>query len=193
PGVDLDEPDVELLRQVRHAHEVVVVEVRLLHGAIPDRDALMQHAGQAVEDAALHVRAGGGGLHDDAAVDRHPHLVDANLAASPVERDFDRAGAERARALGDRDADSSAFGTRGLVGLHVRPRLEPLARLWRRAHAIEAELDRIHALIGRHLVDEAFDGEGVEHVADRTPMLELDAVRDTTPLDRLVGYAVVRN
>src|SRR5215831_1624908 len=73
---------------------LVVVEVRLLHGAVPDRDALMQHAGQAVEDAALHVRLRGGRLHDHAAVDRHPHLVHADLAARTVERDLDCARAE---------------------------------------------------------------------------------------------------
>ena len=33
----------------------------------------------------------------------------------------------------------------------------------------------------------------VEHVADRTPVLELDAVRHAAPLDVLVGHAVVGN
>jgi len=30
---------------------------------------------------------------------------------------------------------------------------------------LEAEFDRIDALVDRHLVDETLDGEGVEHVA----------------------------
>ncbi len=66
-----------------------------------------------------------------------------------------------------------------------------LARLGRGAHALEPELDRVHALVDRHLVDEALDREHVEHVADRAPVLELDAVRDAAPLDVLVGHAVV--
>ena len=41
----------------------------------------------------------GAGLHDDAAVDRDPHLVDLDLAGAAVERDLDHAGAERAGAL----------------------------------------------------------------------------------------------
>jgi hypothetical protein len=44
PGIDVDELDVDLLRQVRHAHQVVIVEVRLLDGAVFDRDALVQRA-----------------------------------------------------------------------------------------------------------------------------------------------------
>ena len=61
------------------------------------------------------------------------------------------------------------------------------------AHALEAELDRVHALVRRHLVDQALDRERVEHVADRAPVLELDAVRDAAPLDVLVGHVVVGN
>src|SRR5262249_46735879 len=33
--------------------------------------------------------------------------------------------------------------------------------------------------------------KGVEDVADRTPVLELDAVRDAAPLDVLVGHPVI--
>ena len=58
-------------------------------------------------------------------------------------------------------------------------------------HALEPERDRVHALIGRHLIDEALDGERVEHMADGAPMLELDAMRNTAPLDMLVGHPVV--
>src|SRR5262245_35470907 len=89
---------------------------------------------------------------------------------------LDRTGAERARALRDRDAKRASVRPLGLVAGHLRQRLEHLARLGGGAHALEAELDRIHALIDRHLVDEAFDRERVEHMADRAPVLELDAV-----------------
>ena len=41
------------------------------------RDALVQHAREAVDDGALDVGLGRAGLHDDAAVDRDPDLVDA--------------------------------------------------------------------------------------------------------------------
>src|SRR5712692_8991378 len=81
----------------------------------------------------------------------------------------------------------------GLRVGHLRQRLEHLARLGRGAHALEPELDRIDALIDRHLVDEALDREGVEHVADRAPVLELNAVRDAASLDMLVGHPVIRN
>src|SRR5262249_6651002 len=108
PGVDVNKPDMELLRKVRHAHHVVVVEVRLLHDAVADRDALMQHAREAIENATLHVRLGRGGLHHDAAVDCRPYLVHPDLAARVVERDFDGARAKRACTLCDRDPERPA-------------------------------------------------------------------------------------
>src|SRR6266436_3710438 len=175
-AVDVDEPDVELLRQVRHAHDAIVVEVRLLHGAVPDCDALMQYAGQPVEDATLHVRPGCSGLHDDTAVDRRPHFVHADLAGGTVERDLDGTRTERTRTLGDRDPDCPPLGALGLVVRHLCQRLEHLARFGCCAHAFEPEFDRIDGLIDRHLIDEAFDRKRVEHVTDRAPVLELDAV-----------------
>src|SRR3972149_2507393 len=69
----------------------------------------------------------------------------------------------------------------------------PRAQARRNRHALEAEFDRVHALGHRHLVDERFDGEHVEDMADRAPLLEPDAVRNSARLDALVGDLVIRN
>src|ERR1700736_1424040 len=58
-----------------------------------------------------------------------------------------------------------------LVIGHPRQRLEYPARLRSGSHALEPERDGIHALVGRHLIDEALDGKGVEHMAYGAPML----------------------
>src|SRR5574341_2179927 len=54
-GVALDERHLHRLGQVRHAQQVIVVEVALLDHAVLYRDALVQHAREPVEDAALDV------------------------------------------------------------------------------------------------------------------------------------------
>ncbi len=167
------------------------MEVRLLDHAVLDGHALVQNARKPVGDGALDVGLSRGGLHDHAAVDCHPDFVHLDLARCAIERDLDRAGAERARALGDRDPERPAVRPLGLVIGHLRQGLEHLACLGRGAHALDPEVDRIDALVGGDLVDHALDREGVEHVADRAPMLELDAVRDAAPLEVLVRHAVV--
>ena len=92
---------------------------------------------------------------------------------------------------GDREAERAAGRTRRLPVAHLRHGLEALAGLGRGAHALEPELDRIHVRVDRHLVDEAFDGEDVEHVRHGAPVLDLHAVRDAAQLELLVGHAVV--
>ena len=53
------------------------------------------------------------------------------------------------------------------------------------------ELERVHALVGCHLVDERFDRKQVERVRNGTPVFEPDSVRNAAPLDDAVLDAVV--
>ena len=135
------------LRHVGHAQHVVVVEVGLLHLAVLHRDALVQHAREAIEDAALDVGARHRRLHHQAAVDGEPRLVHADLAARPVD-----ARPRRRRRPASPSARSSRRRARGLRAAALSSRdisrdlFEHRARLRRRVHALEPELDRVHAL-----------------------------------------------
>ena len=76
---------------------------------------------------------------------------------------------------------------------HLHDFLEHRASTRRDRHALKAEIDRVHAFGRCHLVDERLDGEDVEDVADRAPVLEADAVRHAARLDVLVRDLVVGN
>src|SRR6202030_1497869 len=112
-------------------------------------------------------------------------LWNTDLAGGAVEGDFHRARPERARSLSDRNPDRPAVRPLRLVIGHLRQCLEYPARLRSGSHALEPERDGIHALVGRHLIDQALDGKGVEHMAYGAPMLQLDSVRNAAPLDVL--------
>ena len=85
------------LRHLVHARHAVVVEVRLLDGAVLDGDAFGQRQAEAVDDAAFGLRDDIVRLHRDAAVDRAPEVVHLDLAARAVERNFGDAGDLRVR------------------------------------------------------------------------------------------------
>ena len=80
--VDMD------LRHVAISHDGVVVEVRLLHRAVRDRDPLGQRHAETVDDAALGLRDHVIGLYRNALIDRAPEIVDANLSGLAVDRYF---------------------------------------------------------------------------------------------------------
>jgi len=153
----------------------------------------MQHVGQAVDDAALDIGLGGLRLHDDAAIDGEPVIVNPDLAAIPIERDFRDTGTKRSGTLGDRDPERAVVRSRRFPVRRLGHGFERRAGPRRGAHAIEPERDRIHALIRRHLVDEALDGEQIEVVGDAAPMLDANPVGDVAQLDALVRHAVVGN
>ena len=112
-----------------------------------------------------------------------PLVRSSEISTTPAPSEPERSVIERPSAR--------PSGRARLPVAHLRDRLEALARLRRDRHALEAEVDRVHARVHRHLVDEALDREDVEHVPDRAPVLEADAVRHAAPLDVLVGDVVV--
>ena len=57
-------------RRLRHAHDLIVVEVRLLHAPACDRDLAQRRRTQREDHAALELGANRIGIHGHAAVDR---------------------------------------------------------------------------------------------------------------------------
>ena len=119
--------------------------------------------------------------------------MDFDFSGLAIQRDFHHAGAERAGAFGDGEAERASCRARGFPVAHLRDGLEALASFWRNRHALEAEVDRVHLGVHRHPIDHAFDRHHIEHVADGAPVLETDSVRDSAPFDVLVGDLVVGN
>src|SRR5262249_40169474 len=156
-------------------------------------DSLIQHAGEPVNDGAFNVALSCFWLNDGATIDRCPDLVHADFAAATIEGDFNNTRAKRARPFGNRQSQSASLWARRFPVGHLRHGFKDLASFRARAHAREAKLDRIDTLVPSHLIDKTLYGKDVEDVSDRSPEIQIDAVRYWTAFDVLVRHSVVRN
>ena len=73
------------VRYVTHAHYLVVIEVGLLDGAIPDRDAFGQCQAHAIDQTALRLGNDIIRLYRNPAVNRAPEIVNLDAAFDPID------------------------------------------------------------------------------------------------------------
>src|SRR5215471_5616132 len=125
--------DVHLdLGHLVHPQHPVVVEVRLLHLAVLERDLAVQGGGQPVDDRALDLALHDIGVRRHAAVDRRDDAVDL---WSSVRRDRDLGDLRAPAAEGEhhRDAAEDASGKRLAPVRLLRGELERTLVAWRLA------------------------------------------------------------
>src|SRR4051812_34320684 len=72
-------------RHLVHAWDAIVVEIRLLHHAVLDRDPLAQRNADAIDDAAFGLCHDIVRLHRNAAVDGAPEIVQVDLPTDAIE------------------------------------------------------------------------------------------------------------
>src|SRR5512144_195492 len=156
-------------RHLRDPQHGVIVEVRLLDGAVLQRDAAVERGGERVADAAFHLRAHVVGIDRDAAFDGADDAIDAELLAA--HRHLDDLCDDGIERFDDRDAAAALF-----AGLAGRERFSPSGLLRReiecgemaRVRCQERAPERDGVLAGRlrELVDERFGAVSVVRRAD---------------------------
>ena len=84
------------------------MKIRLLDDAVLEGDRAVQCGGQAIADAALHLRTDDIGIHRDAAIDGAYDAIDAE-AAITLDRDFGNLRDERIERFVDGDTATPFF------------------------------------------------------------------------------------
>src|SRR5712691_73610 len=183
--------DVHLdLRHFAHAQHPVVVEVRLLHPAVLERDLAVEGCGEAIDDCAFDLAPDDVRVHGHAAVHRC-HDAMYLWRSVGTHRDLRDLRAPAAEGKHYGDAAVNAGGQRLAPARFFSGELEraPASRLLAEEGA--PELVRILARRVRELVDEAFKKETVLRVPDRAPEPDLEAARLLARvLDMQVGNVV---
>src|SRR5258707_584678 len=87
PVVALHDVHFHLWRLV-HPHHVVIIEVRLLHAAVGDRNLAFQRRRQSVNNSALNLRANRLRIHMPAAIDRRYHAMHLHRMRLAINTDF---------------------------------------------------------------------------------------------------------
>src|SRR2546430_420304 len=178
------------LRHFAHAQHPVVVEVRLLHAAVLERDLAVQRRGEAVYDRALDLALDDVRVHRHAAIHRGDDPVHLRRAVR-TDRDLRDLRAPAAEGKYHRDAAVNPGGKRLAPARFFGGELERALAARLLAEERTSELERILARRVRKLVDEAFEKETVLRVPDRAPEPHLDAARlPARVLDAQIGNVV---
>src|ERR1700704_2108367 len=154
-------------RHLVHAWDAVVVEIRLFHHAVLDRDALAQRDADAIDDAAFGLRHDIVRLHRNAAVDCAPEIVQLDLPTGAIERHLGDTGDLRARIVDIGEPERAAV-TLAPPLRHLRYALDCFVGARRVLEQLKAERERIDAALARDLVDECLSRELVGQEADST-------------------------
>src|SRR5262249_43553139 len=150
----------------------VVVEVRLLDGAVLDRDAPLERRGQAEYDRAFDLRLHLVRIHDRAAVDRRDDAI--YLDHMILDGDFGDFGNNRAERLVHRDTLENTRMLSAPAGF-LRGEIEHRQVARTVSQQPTPELIRIFFTGVRELVDEPFDDERILRVTDAAPEPERHA------------------
>jgi hypothetical protein len=173
------------LGDIPHARHQVIVEVRLLDGAVLEGDPLAEGKPQAIDDRALGLGHDVVRLDGDARIDGAPEVVDADHAPRTVDRDLGHAGHHRVRVVDEREAQAPA-GARASVVRHLDHRPDDGLPARRVLEELQSELHGIDASPVGDLVEEGLGRELVGHEADPAQRRRADP----GVLPQLLGQAV---
>ncbi len=174
-----------------HTRDPIVIEIRLLHHAILDSDPLGQGNTQAINDAALGLSHNIVWLDGDAAIDRAPEVMHADLSARTIERNFGNARRLRSGIVDVGKAKRAALARALPVG-HLRHPLDNLSGTRILAEHIQPELQRIDAALGCEFVHERFRRKLVGDKPDATERRGADAGVLIELFDKLIGHVIAR-
>lgn len=102
---------------IGHARDLVIMEIRLLHAPVLDRDLLPQRVPKAENNAAFDLRSDVSGLHRNSGIDRGPEITDLDLPGAAIDSDLRHACCGRAVLLNACNAQS-AFWSLSVPGRH---------------------------------------------------------------------------
>ena len=166
-AVVLQDRDLETRGRV-DPQRVIVPEIGLDRLLILERDRPLHGGGQAVDHRARHLRLDDAGVHRKAGIAGDPGAGQTDAALDILH--FDHLGHRGAEGIAERHAAPEAGALQSVPARHLGHLVQKRSR-WRMGvrHQVAPEGQRISACGMGHLVDEAFQKEGIHRIADRPP------------------------
>lgn len=161
------------LRHLCQMQHRIGIKIRLLDPPALERDLAVERRGETVDDAALHLRNDRAGIDRYAAIDGAVHTMNAQTFV--FDRDLLHLGDDRPEGLVHGDAaEMAGGGWLGPVGHRGHPLQDRPVR-WLIGQQTAAEQIGVLTCRMCQLVDEAFDVEAGNAVADRAPKSDRDS------------------